>query len=193
MELNENYIDIVEELELEEFEKLGHIYFINDVTDESAKELILKMKKLERLDKKEIKVFIHSYGGSLDSLFAIVDEFDRLKKKGIIIKTHVMGIAFSAGSALSVLGTKGYRSCGKSSNFMFHPASYALDADYSGNQAEITKFFDKCNANMSSTIANAIGFSNEKEKKKFLARMDKGVWLFADEALKMGVVDVIEE
>ena len=181
---------ITTEIELALLNK-GEILFIEDVEDSSMKDLILKLRYLELKDFKTIKIFIHSYGGSVDSLNAIINIVDDLKQKGIVIETHVMGVAFSAGSALSVLGTPGKRFCKKLSTFMFHPASYGLDSDYSGNQEAAAAFFSQANEDLKNMLASNIKFPNDKQKKKFIKDMDKGLWLKADEALKLGVVDEI--
>jgi ATP-dependent protease ClpP protease subunit len=181
---------IASEIELALLNK-GEILFIEDVEDGSMKELILKLRYLDIKGFKTIKIFIHSYGGSVDSLNAIINIVDDLKKKGVVVETHVMGVAFSAGSALSVLGTPGKRFCKKLSTFMFHPASYGLDSDYSGNQEAAAKFFSQSNTDLKNMLASNIKFPTEKHKKDFIKNMDKGLWLKAEDALKMGVVDEI--
>lgn len=182
--------NITSEIELALLNK-GEILFIEDVEDGSMKDLILKLRYLELKEFKIIKIFIHSYGGSVDSLNAIINIVNDLKKKGIVIETHVMGVAFSAGSALSVLGTPGKRFCKPLSTFMFHPASYGLDTDYSGNQEAAAKFFSQSNKDLKDMLASNIKFPSDKHKKEFIKKMDSGLWLKAEDALKLGVVDEI--
>lgn len=71
-------------------------------------------------DKKPIKMYINSPGGSILDGDGILDTMDFVKSKGIIVETMVIGKAASFGALILMNGTKGYRFVLPRSRVMIH-------------------------------------------------------------------------
>lgn len=170
----------------------NRIYLWGDVNEDSAGFVIAQLHYLaETKNQKHINLIIHSCGGDIDGLNAIVDEIQVLQTLGVVISTVVFGNAYSAAAAILSLGTKGYRYARPNAAIMLHPASYGMGEDYSGNQEKLAAFFKKKNELLHRIVAKAIGSDEPKKYKKFLSDIDKGLWLTATEAVKYGIVDSI--
>lgn len=70
-----------------------------------------------------IEVVVSSFGGYSHVLMAYLDAFQAAKREGVIISTHVSGMAASCGSLLAVSGTKGYRTMSSYSQHYVHLGS----------------------------------------------------------------------
>jgi len=75
--------------------------------------------------KREIEVYINSFGGSAYSAMALNDLFRMVKPD---IRTIVLGSAASAAAFVAAAGTKGKRCAGRNSTFMYHQLSWEVDA-----------------------------------------------------------------
>jgi len=80
-------------------------------------------------DTQKIEIMIDSVGGSLERAYNIVDFFENLKEKGVLIKTVVTGKAYSCASLITAAGTKGHRYLGQNAGVMVHKATIN-DPDY---------------------------------------------------------------
>ena len=65
-----------------------------------------------------IHIYINSCGGNAYELFGLLSVLDIAKSKGISIHTHVIGVAYSAGSILAVYGD--HRTMSRYSDHLLH-------------------------------------------------------------------------
>lgn len=104
-------------------------YLKEEILSERKKELGRELepgediKDIEPGPRNEIKIYIDSPGGQIDSLKAMLDTLDNVKKSGIVVSTVCRGIAASCGSVLLAAGgTPGHRSITPLSRVMIHQA-----------------------------------------------------------------------
>lgn len=169
----------------------NRIFVWGDIEEDNVGYVISQLHYMVDVKKaKEVNFIIHSCGGSMDGLFAIIDEMIAIQSTGVNISTTVFGNAYSAGACILAMGSKGSRYARPNASIMLHPIAYELGNDYSGNQEKLSKFFAKKNDLLHRMIAEAIGHSGAKYK-KFLSDIDKGLWLTAEEAVSYGIVDKI--
>lgn len=95
------------------FEKGGDFYITGIFDDTVSKNIMpaLKKKVAEELKKKDGKIvfYINSNGGLTKILKGLLFWIDKAKAGGVIVETNVLGDAFSCGSLLACVGTKGHR------------------------------------------------------------------------------------
>ncbi len=97
------------------------IFFTGVTDEESTKNFINSIFKLELEDPcKDILVLIDSYGGYIDSMWAMIDIMNLCRCK---IHTLCVGKAMSAASLMLMNGTKGKRYCTPNSRVMLHKVS----------------------------------------------------------------------
>lgn len=83
------------------------IFLSGNVNEKTSREVIEKLIQLEKESPLEdIYLYIDSYGGYLDSMFAIIDTMNMVKCD---VQTICVGKAMSAGAAILSSGAKGKR------------------------------------------------------------------------------------
>ncbi len=159
---------------------------ISDAVDSKLADKVIKqILLLEQLDgSAEIKVFINSPGGEVNSGYAI---FDMLKFVTCPITTIVAGLAASMGSVLSLVGDKGKKYALPNAKIMIHQP---LLQGAQGNVTDLeihSKQIIKTRERLAVMYADVTG----KTVKQILKDMDRDHWLTADEALKYGLIDKV--
>ena len=159
---------------------------ISDAVDSKLADKVIKqILLLEQLDgDKEIKVFINSPGGEVNSGYAI---FDMLKFVTCPITTIVSGLAASMGSVLSLVGDDGKKYALPNAKIMIHQP---LLQGAQGNVTDLeihSKQILKTRERLATMYAKVTG----KTVKQILKDMDRDHWLTADEALKYGLIDKV--
>lgn len=167
------------------------IFFWHELEDADALSIVSQLHYLRSQNKQPIQIVINSPGGSVDAMYSILDEMKSLQEDGVIVSTLTSGVAYSAAAVILAMGSKGYRYARPNANIMLHPMSYGLGHDYSDYQEKLTAFYKKVNLKMNKTLMEALGIKGEKQYKKFLLDMDKGLWLTAEEAKTRGVIDEV--
>lgn len=103
------------------FAKLAQsrIVFIDGIiTDDLSNAIIAQLLYLDSLDKKEITIYINSYGGSVYDGLAIIDIMKKIKSP---IKTVAIGKAMSMGALILLCGDT--RTMTANSTIMLHQPS----------------------------------------------------------------------
>lgn len=83
-------------------------------------DLVSEIKAQSRLRDGEITLYISSPGGDGYMLKHIIELVEIAKRDGVVVRTVVPAMAYSAGSMLAVAGTPGERYIGKDAEHMVH-------------------------------------------------------------------------
>ena len=170
----------------------NNIYFYGSITSESCKELndaLLLLDKNSKIfsvnfgiDPPPINLHIQSEGGSLMNTFYIVDLIKHLQTP---VYTYVDGYVASAGSLISVMGTKRYMT--KNSFIMIHQLSSSLGEgkfnDLDDNMDNLNKFMN--------TIVNIYLEKTKIPIVELNTILDHDLWMTSNECLEYGLVDEI--
>ena len=171
---------------------LRTIGLFTEVIDEKIAEIVQAMLYLDELNriKKEsrpIEFYISTYGGSADDMFALYDIMRQVKKT-TEIHTIGMGKVMSAGVLLLAAGTKGQRKIGKYCRVMIHSVIGGSHGSLPNlaNEMEAMQQIQKdfCEALVAETSMT------EKQLKDLLERK-VNVYLSAEEAVELGIADII--
>ena len=160
------------------------IFLSGPVTDALANTVIAQLLFLEHQDqKKDIKLYINTPGGSVSAGMAIYDTIQYVKPD---VHTICVGLAASMGAVLLASGTKGKRSALPNSEVMLHQVmggaeGQAVDIDIAARH--ILKIKDKLNH----ILVNHTGQTLSKIEKD----TDRDYYLSAEEAKKYGLIDEI--
>ncbi len=171
----------------------NHVYFYKGVSSESVLDLnkVLQQKTNELLKasmdigngKPTIYLHINTYGGSVFAGIAAMDTIIRLKKK-IDIVTVVEGACASAGTFISIVGTK--RVMNQYSYMLIHQ----LSSDFWGKYKEM-KDEMKNNDELMRMIKKIYKKYTNVPKKDLEEILEHDLWWDADKCLEMGLVDEI--
>jgi ATP-dependent Clp protease protease subunit len=170
-----------------------------EVNEEKAGEIISGFLALADLKppKKELKegempydpitMYVSTYGGSADEMFAIFDIMEHCKKS-CHIETVGLGKVMSAGTLLLAAGTKGKRKITKNCRVMLHQVS----AGTFGPLFNMTTEIDAIQSLQEQYIDAMVSCTNlSKRKLKSLLNERVNVYLSAEEAVEYGLADEI--
>jgi ATP-dependent Clp protease protease subunit len=97
------------------------VFIGSEIDDELANRVCSELLLLAAQDgERDIKVFINSPGGSMDSMFAMYDVMQYLPND---VSTVALGMAASAGQFLLTAGTRGKRYALRNTRIMMHQPS----------------------------------------------------------------------
>jgi len=158
------------------------IVFTGDVDDKSIRELIMKLRILERdAPGEEIQIYLTSEGGGCYETLGLYEVCRAISSP---VNIHVDGYAFSA--ALFILATcaTGVRTCGRHTSFMYHPG-WSCNEGRLDDMAEYTKEFKRSEQIMTRMLAKHTNLSVKEIKTIF----NKDFWFGPKQAKEWGIID----
>ena len=135
-----------------------------------------------------ITLYIASPGGECDAGWALIDMIEKLKKKGITIRTICAGSCSSMAAVILAAGTKGERYAFPSSRIMIHQAGIELTGGKLDDIANTTKelqYWTDLTAKYISKISGKKVTEVEKE-------LCYDNYMTPSEAKKFGIIDKID-
>jgi ATP-dependent Clp protease protease subunit len=177
--LGERAYDIYSRLLKERIVFLG-----GPIDDDLANIVIAQLLFLESEDpKKEIKLYIHSPGGSVSAAMAIYDTMNHIKPD---VSTICIGMAASAAAVLLSSGTKGKRYALPNAEVMIHQVMGGAEGQAS-DIAITAKHILRTKENLNKILSKNTGKSIDQVEKD----SDRDNYMTADEAKKYGLIDEV--
>ena len=166
-----------------------------DVTEELAADIVAGLLLLgesphepDPEDKRGIKLFISTHGGSVSDMFSIIDVMNMIQARGVDIETVGLGKVMSAGVLLLAAGTKGKRKIGKNCRLMLHGVSAGSVGPISTMENELAEFKWIQNRFVSTLSKHS---NLKKSKIKKMLKSHKDIYISAKDAIKLGIADEI--
>ncbi len=171
------------------------IGLFTDVAEEKVAEIahaMLYLNELNKLEKSEdkkkpIEFYISTYGGNADDMFALYDVM-RQVKLDTEIHTIGLGKVMSAGVLLLASGTKGKRKIGKYCRVMIHSV-------IGGSHGSLPNLANEMEAiqQIQKDYIDALVTETTMTSKKMKALLERkvNVYLSAEEAVELGIADII--
>ena len=166
-----------------------------DINEEKVAEIIHAILYLNEMNKIEedaakkmpIEFYISTYGGSADDMFALYDVM-RLTRQESEIHTLGLGKVMSAGVLLLAAGTKGKRRIAKNCRIMIH----SVAAGNHGNLQDLTNELEAI-ADLQKMYSNCLVEETNMTESDIKEMLDRNVnvYLSAEEAVKLGIADII--
>ncbi len=169
-----------------EFLQKRKVFLWGPVNDESSRDVVNRLLKLEMLNPgEEITLYINSPGGIVTSGMII---YDTMKMISSPVKTVCIGLAASMGSIILSGGTKGKREIWPSGRVMIHQPSIGGHLFGQASDLQIhAKEISKTKELSARILAENTGQSIEQVKKDF----ERDYWMDSEESLNYGIVDKI--
>jgi len=168
----------------------GNVYILGEFDSTISTEVIHAVtsmaNQMEALRNPIIHIYVNSCGGDAYELFGLLSVLDVAKRKGIAVHTHVIGVAYSAGSILAAYGD--YRTMSRYSDHLLHlgcsGAEFSTFEQLKRETENNMKHFNKI---------LKIYSEHTKIPKKKLEEMlkDDKLYLDAEQCLKYGICDEI--
>ena len=169
------------------------IMFVGEVTEDKAAELISALLVLaqtkdedqERAD--DIKMYVNTYGGSADEMFAIYDAMNWCKQL-CDIQTIGLGKVMSAGTLLLAAGTDGKRYISPHCRVMIHSVNGGHVGELHNLQNEMEQM-----AALQDDYIQALSSETKMTKKQIQSLINKkiNVYLNAEETIEKGLADEV--
>jgi ATP-dependent protease ClpP protease subunit len=168
----------------------GNVYILGEFDSTISTEVIYALvsltEQIAHIKNPAIHIYINSYGGDASELFSLLSILDDAKKKNITIYTHVIGVAYSAGSILAAYGD--YRTMSRYSDHLLHlgcaGAEFSTFEQLKREAENNVKHFNK--------ILQIYSEHTKIPKKKLTEMLkDDKLYLDADQCLKYGICDEI--
>lgn len=134
-------------------------------------------------NRKPIKLMIHSYGGNLDSAFAMIDCMALSKTP---IHTYNLNACMSAGCLIFLNGHKGHRYCMPLSTALIHEGSGGSRGTYEQVQAQNENYKKLMDMMKSNILQHTTIDTKTLNKWK-----NKEIYLYAEDQVKYGLADCI--
>ncbi|MGX5664956.1 ATP-dependent Clp protease proteolytic subunit [Rhizobium daejeonense] len=165
--------------------KSRSIFIFGGITQELAQKVCTQLVALAAASDEDIRVYVSSPGGHVESGDAIHDMIKFIKPKIWIIAT---GWAASAGSLIFVSVPKEQRLCLPNTRFLMHQPSGGTRGMASDIEIQAREII-KMNQRLIKIYSKATGQTEEKIAKD----IDRDYWLSAEEAVAYGLVGRIIE
>lgn len=160
------------------------VFLSGPIDDDSANIIIAQMLFLESEDpKKDIKLYIHSPGGSVSAGLAIYDTMNHIKPD---VSTICVGIAASMAAVLLSSGTKGKRFALPNAEVMIHQVMGGAEGQAS-DIAISAKHILRTKENLNRILSKNTGKNIDQVEKD----SDRDNYMTADESKKYGLVDEV--
>lgn len=160
------------------------VFLSGPIDDDSANIIIAQMLFLESEDpKKDIKLYIHSPGGSVSAGLAIYDTMNHIKPD---VSTICVGMAASMAAVLLSSGSKGKRFALPNAEVMIHQVMGGAEGQAS-DIAISAKHILRTKDNLNRILAKNSGKNVDQVEKD----SDRDNYMTADESKKYGLVDEV--
>lgn len=161
------------------------IIFIGDlISDVLANIVIAQLLFLDaQPDKKDIKIYINSPGGSVTAGLAIYDTMQYVKSD---VSTICVGMAYSMGAVLVAAGAEGKRFALPNAEILLHQVMGGAEG-----QATDIKIRAEHILKVKERLNKILAKHTRQDIKKIEQDSDRDYFLTAEEAVKYGVVDKI--
>jgi len=160
------------------------IFLGSQINDQVANTIIAQLLFLESQDnKKEIKIYINSPGGSVISALAIYDTMQHIKAN---VSTICVGIAASAAAILLSAGEKDRRFALPNSEILIHQVMGGIEGqatDIDIHARHILKTKERLNKILAKHSGQLL--------KKIEQDAERDYFMSADEAKKYGIIDKV--
>jgi ATP-dependent Clp protease protease subunit len=160
------------------------VFLSGAIDDDTANIVIAQLLFLESEDpKKDIKLYIHSPGGSVSAGLAIYDTMNHIKPD---VVTICVGMAASMAAVLLSSGSKGKRFALPNAEVMIHQVMGGAEGQAS-DIAISAKHILRTKENLNRILAKNTGKPIDQVEKD----SDRDNYMSADEAKKYGLIDEV--
>lgn len=164
----------------------GNLFFIGDFEENMEDELLIPLTKeiqhQRTVDNGRIDLYINSVGGGLYLLQHLVELVEIAKREGIVVRTMVMSMAYSAGSLLAVTGSERY--IGRHAEHLIH---YGNGGYASATPVQAKRQNDKLNREFKWCVSHYKKYSNIPDLEKHMS--DDNFYVTSANAIKWGLAD----
>lgn len=165
-----------------------NVFFIGDFDDGLEQQILIpltqEIRKQSEYKDGRIDLYINSCGGYLHLVNHMTELVELAKSNGVVVRTIVPDIAFSAGSMLAITGTVGERYIGKRAEHLIH---YGQIMSFETTEQQIDRFTAHKKRIFKGNLDHYKKYCNVPNLDQQM--LDDGFFVTAKEAIKWGMAD----
>lgn len=163
-------------------------FFIGDFDDSLEQQVLVpltqEIRKQSELKNGYIDLYINSCGGYLHLVNHMTELVELAKANGVVVRTIVPDIAFSAGSMLAITGTVGERYIGRRAEHLIH---YGQIMSFETTEQQIDRFTAHKKRIFKGNLDHYKKYCNVPDLDQQM--LDDGFFVTAKDAIKWGMAD----
>jgi ATP-dependent protease ClpP protease subunit len=164
-----------------------NVFYISDVDDALEALAVPFTVEIERQAKRKdgrIDLYINSVGGYLHVVNHFIELVEIAKQQGIVVRTIVPDIAYSAGSMLAITGTKGERYIGNRAEHLVH---YGQIMSFETTEDQVDRFTAHKKRMFRGNLEHYEKYCEIPNLSQKM--LDDGYFVTAKQAIKFGMAD----
>lgn len=166
----------------------GNIFFLADFDDSMERDIIVpltrQIQKQRRYNDGRIDLYINSFGGYRHLVFQLISLVEMAKREGIVVRTIVPDVAYSAGSILAVTGTPGERYIEKTAEHLLH---YGFTGSAESTPEQVERNYAQKNEGFKKILRHYEKYCNVPDLER--AMNDDSFYVPAAKCIKWGLAD----
>lgn len=168
----------------------GNVFTIFDFDDAAEQHIVLpfakEIQKQRQLKNGRIDLHINSFGGYKHLVFQLVSLVEIAKRDGVVIRTIVPDIAYSAGSILAITGTPGERYIERTGEHLIH---YGSTGSMETTPEQATRNHAQKQASFRSIMNHYQKYSKMSREQLDKYMSDDSAFIPASKAIRYGLAD----
>lgn len=164
-----------------------NVFFIGDFDDSLESMVVPLLQEIKhqrnRVDG-HIDLHINSFGGYAHIVSQLVEYVEMAKASGVVVRTIVPAVAFSAGSMLAITGTPGERYISRTGEHLIH---YGSTGSVETTPTQIERYRAWKDRDFKNTIKHYQKYANVPNLEQHLA--DDGFFVPARDCVRWGLAD----
>jgi len=165
-----------------------NVFFLSDFDDNMERDIVIpltrQIQKQKNVKDGRIDLYVNSFGGYAHLSDHIVQLMELAKREGIVVRTIVPAIAFSAGSFVAVAGTPGERYISRVGEHLIH---YGTTGSAESTPLQIDRFTDWKKRGFKVSLDHYAKYA--KIPNLDAEMMDDGFFVPAAKCIKWGLAD----
>jgi len=167
-----------------------NIFFIGDFDDHLEQQVIVPLTQQvatqsERADGR-IDLYINSIGGYGHLVMHMIMLVEAAKRQGVIVRTIVPNMAFSAGSMLAITGTPGERYIDRHADHLVH---YGQIASFETTQEQVTRYRKYKERQFKHMLSHYVTYTDIPKEDLERNMADDAWFIPARDCIKWGLAD----
>lgn len=164
-------------------------FFVGDFDDALETGIVIPLaQEIEKQSKiregGRIDLYINSVGGYVHLMNHLVELVEAAKREGVVVRTIVPDMAFSAGSGLAITGTPGERYIGRRAEHLIH---YGQIMSFETTPEQIKRFTAWKERKLRANLEHYNKYSNVPNLEKHI--LDDGFFVKASDCIRWGLAD----
>lgn len=165
-----------------------NVFFIGDFDDALENSTLVPLTKeirnqISKTDGR-IDLYINSVGGYVHLVNHMIELLEIAKDNGVVVRTIVPDMAFSAGSMLAIVGTPGERYIARKAEHLIH---YGQIMSFETTQEQIKRFTAWKDRKFKANLDHYRKYCDIPDLDKHI--LDDGFFVTAQQAIKWGMAD----